>query len=213
MLLGHTLADKYGTILAADEKVCDWLHRARTDLIGRNYLEITVVEDRAWNRRQVDALSAEAEPLAIRKRYMRPDRSMIWASVLISRLAVGPDAGQLVGTLHSLPASKANRLWQAARRERLWTKSRSAEFGAWVGGDQAWSATLELYLAEIEARPIDAEAVAERLACSLVMACRWLNTLQSEGLAEPAAAGLPYWQLTSVAVSRVERLLKHRVVD
>ena len=45
MLIGHSVSDAHGQILAVDHAICELLHRSEAELIGTSYVVITHPDD------------------------------------------------------------------------------------------------------------------------------------------------------------------------
>jgi PAS domain-containing protein len=66
MLVGHSISNARGHILAVDHGICELLHRSEAELIGMSYKQITHPDDVTWNASLVDKLEASGGPLTIR---------------------------------------------------------------------------------------------------------------------------------------------------
>jgi PAS domain S-box-containing protein len=210
-LVGHTLADGDGRILAVDQKVVALFHREEADIAGMSYIDLTHPEDRLWNRNSVETLSAAVGPIAIRKRYLRPDGIAVWCEAQVSRLDTGSDRGRLIGTLHQLVDGSISRtpkdLWQSARRMSAALQRRRAELGADICFDFPWTLLLQLYLAEAEGRCVNLKDLAVRSDIRVESVQRWLSVLDERGLVDKTVAPECAAQLTAAGVVKVERLL------
>lgn len=71
-----------GRILEANDRLCEILDYTRDELLTKTFQQITYPEDLPANLRLVaGVLSGEATRIQIEKRYVRPDRSVVWADL------------------------------------------------------------------------------------------------------------------------------------
>jgi hypothetical protein len=56
MLIGHSISDALGQILAVDHAIYELLHRSEAKLIGMSYVSITHPDDATWKAPLVDKL-------------------------------------------------------------------------------------------------------------------------------------------------------------
>ena len=98
MIIGHSVSDGDGVILAIDEPVATVLQRTQKQLVGMSYLSITHPDDVARNLSQVAALQPNGNSARIRKRYIGGEGDIITLEVQVSRLGNG-ESGRLIGTL------------------------------------------------------------------------------------------------------------------
>ena len=70
MIIGHSVSDGDGVILAIDEPVAMVLQRTQKQLLGLSYLSITHPDDVARNLSHVAALQPNGNSARIRKRYI-----------------------------------------------------------------------------------------------------------------------------------------------
>lgn len=210
MLVGHTVGDAQGRVIAADERVCDLLHRTSREVTGLSYLELTHPDDRVHNRIGVDRLKLGDPPSLIRKRYLRPDGSCIGVDLEVSRLSEGLGGDRLVGTvrLSTLAecVSKPERLLARARQAVEVARRRNDEFGSSLAGDHAWSILLQLYLAEGESRIVNLDEICDLMKIPASVATRWALALKARGLVEDAGERRTQ-QLTATGFSAIERAL------
>jgi PAS domain S-box-containing protein len=204
-LIGHSLADASGKLLAVDDGVCEIMHRSQRELIGMLYSELTYRGDLATNVAIIEQTRSGARPVEIRKRYVRPDQSLIWTDVEVSRLNTGSDGGRLIGTLRVVADDRCpQRLWRQAKAAVASIEQRRAALGSDLYLDHAWTILLQLYLAEAEGRLLALEACGQCVSMPLSLLNRWLDALVQKGLVERiGAAG----QLTLRGSLKVENLL------
>jgi hypothetical protein len=95
----------------------------------------------------------KAAPTRLRKRYWRPDGTIVEADLLVSRFDA---AGHLVSTLSwsedDGPRDTPLRMWKAALRLKHLYSLKMEEFGRELFGDFPGLILLNLYLAEAEGR-------------------------------------------------------------
>ncbi len=212
MLIGHSVSDALGHILAVDHAICELLHRSEAELIGMSYVAITHPDDATWNAPLVDKLKASGGPLTIRKRYLRPDASAVWSDVQVSRLVNGLDHGRLVGTINRVELSTVKLspefLLRSAIREKRSLQSRRTKLGDDLFSDYAWLILLQLYIAEAEGVCISTTQLSQRTKCREQSLVRWLKALEEKKLIERFHSSLCAGQLTTSGVKRVENLLE-----
>ena len=141
MLIGHSISDARGQILAVDHGICELVHRSEAELIGMSYMALTHPDDVTWNVSLVDKLKANGGPLSIRKRYLRPGAPAVWSVVQVSRLGAGLDQGRLVGTINQVDPKTVKltpeMLWRSVIRKELALRLRRAELGDELFSDYA----------------------------------------------------------------------------
>lgn len=211
VLLGHTLADADGRLLAVDQSVGALLHRAERDIVGMSYVDMTHPDDRSWNQDRVGMLDGNAGPITLRKRYLRPEGSAVWCEVQASRLTDGSDRGRLIGTLYRLAVQTVVRtpaeLWRSARRMHVGLQARRSELGDDLFFDFPWIVLLQLYLTEAEGRCVDLVDLAVRSGVRLESIRRWLRVLEERSLVETVDRADSVVQLTATGMAKVEKLL------
>lgn len=217
MIVGHSISNADGIILAIDEPVATMLQRRRDQLIGISYISITHPDDLALNLTKVAALRLNGQSTRIRKRYIGGKGDIITMEVQVSRLA-GSDGGQLVGTLSTVDdmtdhEPSPHRLWRRARDLLDIVRARDELLGADLFADHAWTILLLTYVAEAEGRIASMAMISDHLSLSPATIARWLRVLQSKALFEPILPGIDALQLTQIGIDRVERLLDQRLPD
>jgi PAS domain S-box-containing protein len=209
-LMGHSLATADGRLIAVDPQVCEILHREERDLIGVTFHSITHPGDIDGNVAAVTALRVQDGPVSLRKRYVRPDGSAVWSSIQVSRLHAD-DGSKLVGTIQlaasPFAGSGPKELWRSAKRLTAVIERRRAELTDDLFNDYPWLILLQIYLAEAEARKADVPGLSDRLNLRGSTAERWIRVLENKGLVERSEWTNFLPQLTSLGVSKVERLL------
>jgi hypothetical protein len=184
------------------------VQRPGSELIGRSYQTITVAEDIAKSQRMLAGLVDRAIPTRLRKRYHRPDGSVIEADLLVSRF---DDARHLVSTLFwqepSPLAVSPLRMWKAAIHVRHLYSCRIAELGQDLFGDYVGAILIQIYLSEAEGRSLNIADIAGAMDMNPGMVLRWLKALRQHGLAQSDAERPDAVQLTHKGLVKVERLL------
>jgi len=208
MPTAHCVSTRTGIIRSVDAAFCDMVRRPGSELVGRSYQVITVADDIAKSQQMLDGLVDRAVPTRLRKRYHRPDGSVVEADLLVSRF---DDAGHLVSTLFwqepSPLAVSPLRMWRAAVHVRHLYSCRMAELGRDLFGDYVGAILIQIYLSEAEGRSLTIADIAEALGMHPGMVLRWLKALRQHGLAQSDAARPDAVQLTHDGLVKVERLL------
>lgn len=208
MPTAHCVSTRTGIIRSVDAAFCDMVRRPGSDLVGRSYRAITVAGDIAKSQQMLEGLVDRAVPTKLRKRYHRPDGSVIEADLLVSRF---DDAGHLVSTLFwqepSLLAVSPRHMWKAAIQMRHLYSCRMAELGQDLFGDYVGAILIQIYLSEAEGRSLTIADIAGALEMQPGMVLRWLKALQQHGLAHSDAERPDAVQLTHHGLVKVERLL------
>ena len=209
MLIGHSVSDGDGRILAIDGAVCDAMQRARREVIGQSYLELTHPADRRRNAVLVARIPSDGAPIWFRKRYLIPGDSTIETDVHVSRMSAG-DAGRLIGTLY-LVAPEEQRfapamLWRAARQLAQLNEIRRDLLGSELFSDYAMSIMLQLYLDEAEGRRSDTDTLSALIGLSPIVAKRWLRALEQKELIELLERDTVA-QLTGIGAQKILGLL------
>ncbi|MDQ0836445.1 PAS domain-containing protein [Sphingomonas faeni] len=218
MIIGHSVSDGDGVILAIDEPVAVMLQRTQTQLRGLSYLSITHPEDVARNLSHIAALKPNGNSARIKKRYIGGEGDIITLEVQVSRLDNGK-SGHLMGTLSSVQTladrmssgdDMPYRLWRRAKDLLGIIRARDAVLGADLFADHAWTTLLIVYVAEAESRIASVDMVADTLRLSRSTLNRWVRVLQAKSLLEPLDADLDALQLTQTGIASVERLLANQ---
>ncbi|QQV76242.1 PAS domain-containing protein [Sphingomonas aliaeris] len=210
VLMGHSLATADGRLLAVDPQVSEILHREERDLIGVTFQSITHPGDLDGNVAAVTALRVQDGPVSLRKRYVRPDGSAVWSSIQVSRLHAD-DGSKLVGTIQLVASPFATEgpqeLWKSAKRLTALIERRRTELTDELFNDYPWLILLQIYLAEAEARKADLANISDALSLRGSATERWVRVLENKGLIERSKWTDSLPQLTTLGVTKVERLL------
>jgi PAS domain S-box-containing protein len=205
VLTGHSLADENGRLLAVDDGVCEIMQRSERELLGTLYSQLTFTDDLANNVAIVQKTRSGARPVTIRKRYVRPDQSLVWSNVQVSRLNTGIDKGRLIGTLCLTHDDHCpQRLWRSARATLASIEQRRTALGKELFFDYAWLVLLQSYLAEAEGGLLDLGACGDRVGMSVSLLNRWVDVLAQRGFVERFGSAV---QLTHCGSTKVESLL------
>lgn len=210
MLIGHSVADRYGTLLAVDPGVCEITQREERELIGVRFETLTHPDDCTRNVIAVASLKIGDGPISIRKRYLRPDGSSVWSQVQVSRLQLSGGAC-LVGTIQLISPERPESLWRAARLIDALGQGLRHELGDDLFADYGWLILLQIYLAEAEGRIVDVTSISETAAISSSSVIRWIEALEKMALVERAMRHRELLQLTSRGMQKVEALLTWRL--
>lgn len=214
MLIGHSLADEDGLLLAVDFQVCEIMQREERELVGMSFQALTHRDDRERNVAALSRLGLRDGPLIIRKRYVRPDGSSVWSNVQVSRLHTG-DGGRLVGTIELVNPASMKRgpesLWRSAKRVDALIRRRRQELGSDIFSDYAWVILLQIYLAEAEGCVLTISDVAERCDVRPALVERWVRVLEERKLVERFQRQDYALQLTVPGIRKIERLLDWNV--
>lgn len=211
MLIGHSVADAMGILIAVDKSICEIMGRSENELLGISYTELTHPDDRVRNKALMDCLGVRDGPMKLRKRYVRPDGSAVWAEVQASRFQIGPDIGRLVATIQLVALSDglrdpASMLVSAQRALKLISRRRT-ELGKELFSDHAFSILLQIYVAEAEGRMVNHEDLEERVGIPSRTLTRWIGALDQAGLVEHLDIPGCVAQLTATGMAKAERLL------
>ncbi|WP_347303164.1 PAS domain-containing protein [Croceibacterium sp. TMG7-5b_MA50] len=210
MLIGHSLADQYGNLLSVDSQVCEIMHREVHELVGVSFAALTHPDDCTRNVIAVASLRAEDGASTIRKRYVRPDGSFVWANVQVSRLQ-GGEAGKLIGTIQLIDCGSLRRgpegLWRAARLEDGLLQRRRLQLGEDLFSDFAWLILLQVYLAEAEGRVATVATISDTAVIAPSAVRHWLELLEQRQLVERVTARDPFLQLSPSGWGKIEYLL------
>ncbi|MEP6686021.1 MAG: PAS domain S-box protein [Verrucomicrobiota bacterium] len=82
--VGMVRTDLKGRLVFVNKKFCEILGYRESELIGKTILELTNPDDIAESRRLFQGIVREGNPYQLEKRYIRKDRSLVWASVSAS---------------------------------------------------------------------------------------------------------------------------------
>lgn len=209
MLVGHSFSNADGTIVAIDQRVCEFLQRSRSSLIGASYLDITHPDDKTINQTKIATL-AVGDVLLMRKRYLRPDGSSAPADMHVSRFETSTGDSRLIGSISSPHPTKDLRspsmLWAAARRA-LHIVSLRKELLAGLHSDVAWEILLHVYLAEAEGHAVRSAELSAQIGQTRRITERWIDLLHHQGILEldPTNAGMP--QMSAIGLRKIETIL------
>jgi DNA-binding MarR family transcriptional regulator len=98
-------------------------------------------------------------------------------------------------------------LWRSAKRLTALIERRRAELTDELFNDYPWLILLQIYLAEAEARKADLAHISDALSLRGSATERWIRVLENKGLIERSKWTDYMPQLTTLGVTKVERLL------
>lgn len=207
MPVAHCVSTTTGVILTVDEGFCALVQRAQHDLIGLSYKAITASEDLQKSREMLHGLSDKAAPTHLRKRYVRPDGSMVEADLLVSKF---DNEGRLVSTLSwagdTSPVASPSALWTAALQVKHLYELRIAELGRELFSDHVGLILVHTYLAEAEGRLAGVSDIANVVGLPRNTAGRWVKILDERGLINMLDDKGEFIQLTHDGAEKLERL-------
>ncbi|WP_267395329.1 MULTISPECIES: PAS domain-containing protein [unclassified Sphingomonas] len=208
MPTAHCVGTPDGTILHVDHNFCLLMGRAEADLIGMSYKALTFASDIDKSAKMLSGLADRDAPTRMSKRYVRPDRSVVRAEILVSKF---DKEGRIVTTLwwndddRFLASPRA--LWSVAVHVRHLYSCRMQELGADLFGDFIGAILLHAYLAEAEGRIVRIEDIAKGVGISIRTTERWATALDKRGLLCVSDEGARTVQLTAEGVLKMEALL------
>jgi PAS domain S-box-containing protein len=82
--VGIIQIDVNGMIFFANQRYCNIVGREIEDLINTSIFDITHPDDLPWNRELYKRMIAEGEGFVIEKRYIKPDKSIVWVNKSVS---------------------------------------------------------------------------------------------------------------------------------
>ena len=129
---GFAEVDSSGRIVEVNDRYCEITGYSREQLLGRSMQSITHPEDLPRNLPLFAAAVAHGTPFSIEKRYIRPDRSVVWVNNSVS--VITGDDSLLTGILAVSIDITARRLVEESLRdaeERLRMATEAAGIGAW----------------------------------------------------------------------------------
>ena len=119
--VGIAHKDVTGRFLRVNEKFCDIVGYTRDELLTRTWQDITYADDVAASLGQyIPLMRGESLSFSLEKRYLRKDRSLVWADVSVS---LQHDAA-------GLPAYAIAMVQDISERKRLEGELRQAKEGA-----------------------------------------------------------------------------------
>lgn len=150
----HVMTDMCGVFLSVDDRYCEILGRERREILGRSSKEFTAIADQIATVAAVNSLRQGSEPLVFRKRYARPDRSLILIENHASVISDGLGENRMIGSIRVLPScelpEKMEALCQVARSIQGESEIRRNVFGTEESTSRRWSLLLACYILEVE---------------------------------------------------------------
>ena len=86
---GIMQTDRKGRYVYVNKRFQEIAGRSAEELVGRDFRDFTHPDDIAHNTGLFDKALATGEPYVLRKRYLRPDNSLVWVEVSVTRLEEG----------------------------------------------------------------------------------------------------------------------------
>jgi diguanylate cyclase (GGDEF)-like protein/PAS domain S-box-containing protein len=83
-LVGIMHRDMNNRVLMINQQFCHILGRTKDEIDGVSLMAFTHPEDALWNEPVVAQHNKTGEPIAMEKRYVRPDGSSVWCAVQVS---------------------------------------------------------------------------------------------------------------------------------
>jgi hypothetical protein len=203
----HCVSTINGVILAVDQGFLDLVERSEPDVIGRSYRDITDPRDLGKSADMLASLVDRAPPVRLRKRYLRPDGTLVAANLLVTRF---DDPDRLISTLFWSDGTRdlpPVRLWQAALQVRHVHSVRQAQFGSELSTDPVGSMLVSIYLAEAEGRIITLEEIAHEAGIAPSTTLRWLRVLQQKNLVDREYDATRGVQFTHTGIQKTEKTL------
>lgn len=182
-LIGHDL-----TVVDVDAAYADLLGASRAEIVGRPALDMLHPDDRRAASLMLHRVRQDGRTLSATVRHHRAGADAAWVNIYVSRIGEG-DGAQLVVTCRPLPGdadrpSAVEAQWRMARLLLQAIDGGKRAFGETLIGNPATEILLLAYLAEAEARAIDAGTLAGRIGVSWPLTRRWLVALHEAGFVE-----------------------------
>lgn len=129
LLVGVFVTGADGDCLYANRRCLEMLGVSKDDLMGMKWLESVHPEDRGWVSDTWRRCTQESLPYNVENRYVRPDGSVLWAAVKVSRVAC-PDGGEAcLGVLEDITKQRTFQTSLLEKEERLQFALSSARLG------------------------------------------------------------------------------------
>lgn len=205
----HCVSTTSGIILDVDRAFCSLVQRDERTLIGASYKTITLPDDIAKSTAMLRSMTVSGTPSRLRKRYRRPDGTIVHAGLLVT---MAPDKNRLLATVtwERRPADDESpfRLWRAALRLQRLYEARRQEFGEELFGDHVGVILLEVYLAEAEGRIATLATVSNAAGLRGPMVGRWIRVLCQYGLLHADRDLADVIHLSHAGLTKIERTLR-----
>ncbi len=134
---GLATCDTNGRFLSVNPKMVEITGYPEAELIGKTYLEVTHPEDREANQKAIrDLFAGDSSPIAIEKRYLRKDGSVVWVRATVS--VVPDDGGRPLQSIAIVEDITARRQAEEQAREseaRYRFLSEAIPQFVWMAGD------------------------------------------------------------------------------
>ena len=134
--MGIDLLDRDGRILQVNQSLLDMLGYSEEELHQLTFLDITHPEEREISKRNLEALMAgEIEFYRLEKRYLRKDRSILWADLTTSAIR-GPNGEHsgTIGVISDITERKKAEQEREQLRNQLAQAQKMEAIGTLTGG-------------------------------------------------------------------------------
>ena len=163
-----------GRFLRVNDTLCQMLERPREELLGASFMEVTHPDDVPSNLEAVQHLLATREPVALDKRYLRRDGSIIHCNSALTRL--DDESGQPRSLLAVTIDLTRRRQAEAALRE----SEAFHRYAAEAGGIGKWE--VDLASGKVEVSPQMAALLGFPSVQQVFSSAQWLSMVLPEDL-------------------------------
>jgi PAS domain S-box-containing protein len=177
-------ADEQYRLRDADPEFVDMIGLPREQLMGRNALDFTHVEDRPVYRSSLEGLLSHETPFSITKRYVAASGAPVWVTNHVSSFHMGRQR-MLMATVELLsrPAEEDRRRVLRVAAERILAKRRlrTQFFEEALFGEPAFDILLDLFVQEQAGRETCTTSAAVAAGAALTTALRQIAWLVDRG--------------------------------
>jgi PAS domain S-box-containing protein len=131
-LVGICVVDEQGRFIFVNEGYCKIVGWTQSQLLNKSVKDITYPEDLPENLLLLNTLRQTNKPFAFEKRYVRPDGSLVWCMINVSRVQQGK--GYPIRTLavcQDITARKHSELALLQSEERFHLVSKATNDAIW----------------------------------------------------------------------------------
>ncbi len=119
-IMGLVISDAKGVIMRANEAFCRIVGHSMEDVLGKTSKAITHPDDLQQNVEELRKIEEGASSTSFQKRYIRPDRSVVWTQVNVSKTQPdGDDNYSLIVTVEDISAQVGARMALQERETHL----------------------------------------------------------------------------------------------
>ena len=186
--IGHVMLDAQFHVVDIDDGYATLLGYARDAVIGRPSIDFGHPDERTLATTFLHRIWDNPGMHSGTIRHRHADGRMIWVNIWGSRMGSGPSAVVMFSCrpMDCLEGDSSVRAqWQMARLLLHALDAGKRAFGPELIGNPATEILLHAYVAEAEARSIQAEEFARRTDVTWPLTYRWLQALIDVGFAEP----------------------------